>query len=139
MSSSRYTVGAQHHFDAAHRLPSHPGKCSHLHGHRWLVQVEIEGDLDGAGMVMDFGDVKGRLKALLDEHYDHATLAWEGDEDMVDFLLQQQFRHLVLPCEPTAENLAAILFGQLEGDLPGLVSVTVWETPTNKATAYGGR
>jgi 6-pyruvoyl-tetrahydropterin synthase len=43
-------------------------------GESWIVDVELEGDLNDEGMVFDFGHVKKLLKAALDEGMDH-TLA----------------------------------------------------------------
>ena len=33
-------------FDASHRLLHYVGKCHNLHGHRWKVEVWIEGGPD---------------------------------------------------------------------------------------------
>ena len=30
-------------FDAAHSLPGYQGKCAHLHGHTYQVEVVVEG------------------------------------------------------------------------------------------------
>jgi len=62
------------HFDAAHRLPAHPGKCSKLHGHTWRVEVEVEFcDVElQDGMLMDFGvlhEIVEEQVAKLDHHY----------------------------------------------------------------------
>src|SRR5437667_8964526 len=51
------------HFESAHHLPGHRGKCAHLHGHSYRLEVTIRGpikDMPGEsdhGMVMDFGDL----------------------------------------------------------------------------------
>ena len=45
-----YTLRVKDHFDAAHFLPWHEGKCKNLHGHRWEVEVIIQtGELDEMG------------------------------------------------------------------------------------------
>lgn len=43
-------------------------------GESWIVDVELEGDLDQQSMVLDFGEVKKRLKHTIDNSVDH-TLA----------------------------------------------------------------
>lgn len=43
-------------------------------GESWIVDVELDGELNDEGMVFDFGHVKKLLKAALDEGMDH-TLA----------------------------------------------------------------
>ena len=45
-----------------------------LLGESWRVHVELVGDLDDQGMVLDFADVKRSVKRTLDEHFDHRLL-----------------------------------------------------------------
>ncbi len=42
-----------------------------LLGESWLVDIELDGSLDHQGMVLDFGDVKKQVKALIDDQFDH--------------------------------------------------------------------
>ncbi len=45
-----------------------------LLGESWLVDIELRGGLDEQGMVLDFGEVKRRVKQLIDEGFDHKLL-----------------------------------------------------------------
>ena len=63
-------------FEAAHRLPHHDGKCARLHGHSWLLTVEVQGaHLYDAGpkqgMLLDYYDISQAVKPLVEDHLDH--------------------------------------------------------------------
>ena len=106
----------------AHRLVDYDGPCEELHGHNYRVVVAYTGaDLDRSGMLVDFGDIKAAMNAVLD------TL----DHKYLNEL--PAFRDL----SPSAENIAAYIYRELK--LPAfergrVSSVSVWETPTQVAT-----
>src|SRR5690348_9471038 len=96
-------------FDAAHRIPGHPGKCDRLHGHTYFVDIELTGDqLDNLGILEDFGTVKSVCKPLLPDH---------------------QYLNDVLPADvpTTAEGLSRYFFHLFRPHLPQLTAVTVHE------------
>src|SRR5579859_1302243 len=45
-----------------------------LVGESWIVDVELDGDLDDQSMLLDFGEVKKRLKRALDGSVDHTLI-----------------------------------------------------------------
>lgn len=45
-----------------------------LVGESWIVDIELAGDLNEAGMVFDFGHVKSTIKAHIDDRVDHRLL-----------------------------------------------------------------
>ena len=56
-------------FEAAHRLPNVPNghKCGRLHGHSFVVRLEITGEVDKhTGWIIDFAELKAIFKPTLD-------------------------------------------------------------------------
>ena len=108
-------------FEAAHRLPMVPPghKCARMHGHSYAVTVAMEGELDGTGWLMDFAEIDDRVMPIIRE-IDHQVL------NEIEGL-----------GNPTSEILAAWLWQRIAPVLPGLVELTVAETPTSRCTVRG--
>ena len=60
-------------FASAHFLIFANGKREPLHGHNYQVSVKLEGELDRAGVVLDFISFKPLVKRICDS-LDHRTL-----------------------------------------------------------------
>jgi 6-pyruvoyltetrahydropterin/6-carboxytetrahydropterin synthase len=60
-------------FASAHFLIFANGQREPLHGHNYQVAVTVEGELDGAGVVLDFITFKPLVKKVCDD-LDHRTL-----------------------------------------------------------------
>ena len=64
-------------FEAAHFLPKVPPghKCARMHGHSYLIEVAIEGELDPErGWVMDFARDRRATPTPLVQQLDHQVL-----------------------------------------------------------------
>ena len=121
-------------FCYGHRLLNYEGKCRHLHGHNGRAVISIEGEkLDARGMVLDFSDIKKAVSTWIDDNLDHRMLL--NKIDPVVPILQEMGEPLYLLDEnPTAENIAKLIFEQsLLLDVP-IVEVRLWETPRCYAT-----
>jgi 6-pyruvoyltetrahydropterin/6-carboxytetrahydropterin synthase len=142
-----YTVSKEVEFDAGHRVPNHASKCRNPHGHRYRLRVTIDGNLvttPGAsdeGMLADFGDLKAIMAERVHDVLDHGFVVYDKDFVMrtaFDFVADQQFKVIVVPFVPTAENLARWCWDQLAEDVRKmgfrLNLVELWETPTSLAT-----
>ncbi|QDX80772.1 6-carboxytetrahydropterin synthase QueD [Denitratisoma sp. DHT3] len=130
-------------FDAGHRIPNHRSQCRHLHGHRYVLEVTLSGDVmqqagsPEEGMVMDFSDVKAIAKAHLVDLWDHAFLAYRHDKAVVEFLASlPDHKTVLLDAIPTAENLAKQAFSILAplyrdnyGNRLRLERIRIYETP----------
>lgn len=110
-------------FDAAHRVTQHGGKCRNLHGHRYVVELTVSGEVPEDGMIVDFGILKRIVGGWIDEHLDHGMLVKAGDAFTVpsadgpvkvgvaDVLRASGWKCYVLEAEPTAENLVEHIKG----------------------------
>jgi 6-pyruvoyltetrahydropterin/6-carboxytetrahydropterin synthase len=62
-------------FEASHVLPKHPGKCSRLHGHSWVLHVSVAGQINPeTGFVVDYGDLKELVEREIIARLDHTHL-----------------------------------------------------------------
>lgn len=123
-------------FDAAHRVRLHESKCKHLHGHRYALEATFSApELDALGRVVDFGVVKEKLGAWIDEHWDHATILPTQDKALGESIARETGQNIFyLPVNPTAEHMADYLLREV---CPKLFSphgitctrVRLYETP----------
>jgi 6-pyruvoyltetrahydropterin/6-carboxytetrahydropterin synthase len=118
-----YRIGVWDHFSSAHYLRNYQGKCEHLHGHNWKVEVVLEGNtLDKSGMMMDFGILKMHLKEVVDS-LDHKCL----NDDVVFF------KNL----SPSSEHIARYIYDDMKKRLKGkkikVFEVKVFESENSYA------
>ena len=126
-------------FDAAHMLYGHDGKCRNLHGHTYILQVEITGHLHESGpkrgMVMDFSDLKAAVQRHVIEPMDHAFIYDSGSERECRLAVTLQSldsKTCALPLRTTAEALAQYIFRVLKEKAGLPVSrIRLWETPNS--------
>jgi 6-pyruvoyltetrahydropterin/6-carboxytetrahydropterin synthase len=124
-------------FCYGHRLLEYGGKCKHLHGHNGCVEVDIEADgLDARGMVRDFADIKAALKNWIDETLDHRMLLCK-DDPILPALKERGEQYFVMDENPTAENIAKLIFDQARSKGLPVVEVRLWETPSSCASYRG--
>jgi 6-pyruvoyltetrahydropterin/6-carboxytetrahydropterin synthase len=132
-----YTVIREIHFSYGHRLLEYAGKCRHLHGHNGRIEIEIRGDaLDRLGMVMDFDEIKRRVEQWISSTMDHKMLMSSKDP-FVPFLKENGEPLVLLDGNPTAENIARMVYEHAKAEGLPVVSVRLWETPTSSATYRG--
>ncbi len=101
-------------FEAAHRLPrvAETHSCYRLHGHSYRVELQLEGAIDPeSGFLVDFFEIEAAFGPLLKQFDHHYLNEIAGLEN------------------PTAENIAIWIWGQVKDALPSLAAVRVYETP----------
>ena len=133
----RYQVTKTFEFAYGHRLLNHNGKCRYLHGHNGMVEVDIEADeLDQMGMVIDFGDINEVVKKWVDENLDHRMLLCRADP-MVEVMAKNNEPVFVMEENPTAENIAALVWAAAQKAGLHVTEVRLWETATSRASYRG--
>jgi len=120
------------HFNAAHRLYNPGwsqaknndvfGLCNNVnwHGHNYDLVVKVVGEINPeTGYVVDMKILKNLIKTEIEDRFDHKNL----NLDCVEFE----------GINPTAENIAVIIYGILRSKLdPALeVQVRLYETERN--------
>ena len=145
-------IRTQESFPAAHfvQTAAEDSPCRRLHGHTWKVIVEIEGQTQPDGMVVDFRDVKTLIKQL-----DHKTLLPGEGEDEDVYLQELGNNYMItvggtklysIPTEDckilpiavvTAENLAEYFLKIMieEMFVGNEITVQVWESENSYAEA----
>lgn len=131
-----------HDISCGHRVYGHEGKCRHLHGHNYRIHFHCEAEkLDNIGRVIDFSVIKERLCMWIENHWDHKFLIGEQDP-LAEILLDLDPEGVVLvPFNPTAENMAEYLMAivgplELEGTGVTLTQVIIEETAKCHASVW---
>lgn len=135
----RVTVTRRLRFNAAHRvhnpaLSDHEnaaifGKCNNpnWHGHNYILDVSVEGDIDGrTGYVFDLGALKELVDREVVDKVDHRN-----------FNLDVDFMQAVIP---TSENIVVAFWRLLVDRVkPARLSrLVLWETENNYVEYSGG-
>src|SRR5947209_3696112 len=133
-----YRVTREIEFCYGHRLLNYEGKCRHLHGHngKALIVLEAPG-LDERGMLVDFVEIKSKVQRWIDENLDHNMLLCR-DDPILPVLQERGERVFVMDANPTAENIARLIFEHAAAEGLPVVEVVVWETEKCHA-AYTSR
>jgi 6-pyruvoyltetrahydropterin/6-carboxytetrahydropterin synthase len=135
--SFMYRVSKEIHFCYGHRLLDYDGKCAHPHGHNGKVVIELEApSLNKRGMVVDFTDIKEILQKWVDQELDHKMILRKDDE-LVKVLGQMNEPVFEMDQNPTAENLAKLIFDFARSKKLPIHQVTFWETPSSNASYSG--
>ena len=130
-------IAKEFEFEAAHQLESHDGQCANIHGHSYRLRVTLKGsprEQEDAkeGFVIDFKELKQRVKdAFLDE-WDHAFLA-KGTEAILPQMKSQGLKIVELGFRATAENMCQHIAWLLYKQGLPVDSVRLYETRTSYA------
>jgi len=123
-------VSRRESFNAAHQLCDPDlsdaenrrlfGKCANLHGHNYVLEVVVAGEIDPAtGYVLDLKELSDLISRRILEDVDHRNL--NTDVPWLEGVI------------PTAENLAVAFWERIGRELPAgsLRSLRLWESDKN--------
>lgn len=127
----RVSVFRKEHFNAAHRLHNPLlsdsdnqnvfGKCNNanFHGHNYELVVRITGEVDPVtGYVIDMKVLSKIIKENILDKFDHKNLNLDT----------QEFKSL----NPTAENIAVVIWNILLKELDNRFTIKVWLYETER-------
>lgn len=146
-------ITVRHNIEVAHRLYELKGKCEQIHGHSMWIELKIHGHLDSHGVLegLEFGKVKELFRDFLDKRYDHQLLLnkndpWSGlhltatPNNDGNYVVGDNPERLpglvVVPGDPTTENIARWVAEWASAEFRRNVDVKVQETHTNGAGYY---
>jgi len=134
-----YHIAKSVSFCYGHRLLDYSGKCRHLHGHNGRAEITLESTrLDRRCMVFDFGDVKGIVGTFIDGELDHKMILCRRDPMLAE-LKRRGEACFVMEENPTAENIAKLIYDFARSKGLPVASAKLWETETSFAVYDGGK
>jgi 6-pyruvoyltetrahydropterin/6-carboxytetrahydropterin synthase len=105
----KLTISKKFRFEAAHYLPNYKGDCHKLHGHSYILEILVKGQVDEeTGMVLDFKELKNTVQFKIIDILDHEDL------------------NKLFP-NPTAENILIWIVRRLLPEIP-ISKARLWET-----------
>ncbi len=128
-------------WEMAHRLPFHDGGCRNVHGHSYSMTIELVGEPDRNGMVLDYFDMSNIVSPIIEE-IDHSFLCDSSDELCRVFLETSKLKAVFVDFSTTAENIAAWMFEKLSDEFVVFkniheIRVVVQETERTSAEVSG--
>ncbi|MCX5794076.1 MAG: 6-carboxytetrahydropterin synthase [Elusimicrobia bacterium] len=125
------------HFCYGHRLLEHRGKCRHLHGHNGVLEVTLRRRrLDRLGMVVDFERIKSAVADWVKANLDHKMLLNSRDP-LVRALRALGEPVMTIRGNPTAENIARLVYSRARSRKLPVLSVRLWESRDSSALYPG--
>ena len=120
-------------WEMGHRLTFHEGPCRNVHGHTYTARIEVEGNADEYGIVIDYYIIEKTVRPLL-EKLDHSFLCNGDDKNMIEFLKAEGMKYNLMSGHSTAENIAIMLLNEMVPEFKKhenvkILRVRVNETP----------
>ncbi len=129
-------IAKEYKWEMGHRLTFHQGKCKNLHGHTYKMRIELAGEPDNNGMVLDYYKIDNLISPILEE-LDHGVIVYQNDLELINLLENLNSKHTILKNECTAENITYYILEKLKKtafpeNISGL-KIRVYETDNTYA------
>jgi len=117
-------IGKHFEFEASHQLPSEEcyGACQNMHGHTYKGVVEISGNLNDKGWLVNFKDLKAIINDVIVDICDHNHLNNVFPKDVITTAENMVSVFAPLLREAIAEKLL------VQNPTVRLHSITLYET-----------
>ena len=116
-----FEIKTQAFFSAAHHLLNYEGECENQHGHNWMVEAYVKGEmLDKSNILIDYKVLKRELNKVLDM-LDHKDI-----NELPEFKGES----------PSSEMIAKFIYNTLKERIVQLNKISVWETQTSCASYF---
>ncbi len=122
---TKIRITKQFTFEMAHSLTDYDGLCKNIHGHSYHLDVTVIGEpirdttSPKLGMIIDFGDLKNIVHKEIIGQLDHALLLNEkSDRELISILKKHYEKIVLLPYQPTTENLLEDMALRIRKKLP---------------------
>jgi 6-pyruvoyltetrahydropterin/6-carboxytetrahydropterin synthase len=129
-------IGKEFRWEMGHRLPEHFGNCKNIHGHSYKMIVEIEGEVNSDGMVIDYYELKKIVDPIV-QNMDHAFLVYKEDKEIIEFLQKMNSKMVIVDFQSTVENICEYFLKEItKTKFPGNVNkivVRIYETEDDYA------
>ena len=132
---------------AAHFVQTTDTPCKRIHGHNWKVEVEILGNIQNDGMVLDFTIIKSIINKL--DHrllipgqsigivksmsHKHLVELYDLKTQHIYALVPKESIHIIDVPVITAEYLAQYIHNQIKKSVTMTLIVKVWESEKSYA------
>ena len=130
----------------AHALDNYDGLCKNIHGHNYHLEVTVSGIpvvdtlSPKKGMLIDFSDLKTIINREIVDVLDHALMLNDAtNPDLISLLKKTYERVIMVPFQPTTENMLCYLADTIQKVLPEgvlLYSLKLKETDNSYAEWY---
>jgi 6-pyruvoyltetrahydropterin/6-carboxytetrahydropterin synthase len=131
-------VTKRFHFEMAHTLYNYDGLCRNIHGHTYNLEITLAGEPLNKqgdpkdGMIIDFSVLKEIVRQNVTSKLDHALMVNHlVPPDQIEHLRQTTDRLIIVPFQPTTENIVSYIAAIVQQHLPKdvkLYSVRLYET-----------